>query len=194
MKTFVSILCLFCTINMFSQNSDIVLLKKINLNRNKNLDQTFNAISDSAAGVAYSIPVIIFGIGLFIKNITLKRKGIFLGVSMLTSAIVSNIVKYSVERSRPFETYSILQNIGEGGSPSFPSGHTSDAFAIATALSIAYPKWYIIVLCYSWACMVGFSRLHLGVHYPSDVLGGAIIGTGSVYLCYKVFQIIGKRA
>jgi membrane-associated phospholipid phosphatase len=79
------------------------------------------------------------------------------------------------------------------GSPSFPSGHTSDAFATATSLSIAFPKWYVIAPSFLWACSVGYSRMDLGVHYPSDVMAGAIIGAGSAYLCYKANRWIQKR-
>ena len=73
----------------------------------------------------------------------------------------------------------------DGGGPSFPSGHTSGAFATATILSLEYPKWYVIVPSYLWAGTVGYSRLHLGVHYPTDVLGAMVVGAGSAYLSYK---------
>ena len=67
-----------------------------------------------------------------------------------------------------------------------PSGHTSGAFATATALSLKYPEWYVIVPSYLWASSVGLSRMHLGLHYPTDVLAGAVLGAGSAYLTYKV--------
>lgn len=67
---------------------------------------------------------------------------------------------------------------------SFPSGHTSSAFAIATSLSSSYPKWYVIVPSMAWATTVGVSRVWLGVHYPSDVLVGAGIGAGTAILVH----------
>ena len=78
-----------------------------------------------------------------------------------------------------------MKKMTSGGSPSFPSGHTSDAFSLATALSIVYPKWYVVVPAYAWAVTVGYSRMALGVHYPGDVLAGALIGAGSAYLCFR---------
>ena len=62
--------------------------------------------------------------------------------------------------------------------PSFPSGHTASAFALATSLCIKYPKWYVIAPSALWACSVGVSRMNEGLHYPSDVLAGAAIGAG----------------
>lgn len=176
-----------------AQNWDIDLLKNINLNRNPNLDEIFKGITNSAAPMAYGVPLVIMAAGFLKKDSTLKRNGIYFGTSILASATISSILKYSVNRPRPFETYPSIQNVGEGGSPSFPSGHTTDAFALATSISIAYPKWYVIIPSYTWACVVGYSRMDLGVHYPSDVLAGAIIGAGSSYLCYKINKRLAKR-
>jgi undecaprenyl-diphosphatase len=79
---------------------------------------------------------------------------------------------------RPFESYSDIIKKLDGGGASFPSGRTSAAFATATYLSLEYLKLYVIVPSYSWASSVGYSRMYLGVHYPSDVLGGMIVGVG----------------
>ena len=79
-------------------------------------------------------------------------------------------LKFAINRKRPFVTYPDIEKIASAGSKSFPSGHTSDAFATATSLSLAFPKWYVITPSFVWACAVGYSRMDLGVHYPSDVL------------------------
>jgi hypothetical protein len=102
-------------------------------------------------------------------------------------------LKYSIKRDRPFITYKDIQKETSGGGYSLPSGHTADAFATATSLSIAFPKWYVIAPSFIWASAVGYSRMDLGVHYPTDVLAGAITGSGSAYLTYKLNKWINKK-
>jgi len=191
MKIFVFLL-LF-PLNLFSQNLDINILKDINVNRNKSLDGTFRLFTNSAAPIAYGIPVILFGIGLIKKDSVTKQNALYIGTSVLSSAIVSEILKYSINRPRPFVTYPFIEKVASGGSASFPSGHTSDAFSFATSISIAYPKWYVIIPSYTWAGFVAYSRMDLGVHYPSDVLAGAIFGAGSAYLSYEVLKWLNKK-
>ncbi len=184
--------CLFLIVlflylgNGFSQNIDIDLLKEINLKRNKSLDPSFRFITNSASPISIGAPVIIYSIGLVKKDSTLKSLGIFIGETFLVSTFLSTALKFTVKRERPFVTYPFIEKATVGGSPSFPSGHTSIAFATATSLSIAFPKWYVIAPSFVWASAVGYSRMDLGVHYPSDVLVGAIIGSGSAWLSYRL--------
>ena len=177
----------------FSQNADIDLLKNINNNRNRNLDNSFKFITNSVGPISYGTPVIVFGTGLMTGDSTLKSKGLYLGASVILASGISTIMKYSINRERPFNKYPFIEKVSSGGSPSFPSGHTSDAFATATSLSLAFHKWYVIVPSFTWAAAVGYSRMHLGVHYPSDVLMGALIGAGSSYLCFKAQKCLHKK-
>ncbi len=62
---------------------------------------------------------------------------------------------------------------------SFPSGHTSSAFVIATSVGLSYPEWYVIAPAAVWATAMGVARVWHGVHYPSDVAVGAAIGIAS---------------
>lgn len=191
------ILSLFAFFLCFSitsaQNSDIDLLKKINLNRNTNLESTMIGITNSTMPVSIGTPVIIYAVGLIEKDSTTKKKAIFIGESLAASAFISLALKNITKRERPYETYPEIDNVTEESSYSFPSAHTSSAFATATSLSMAYPKWYVIAPSFLWAGAVGYSRLYLGVHYPTDVLAGAIVGSGSAYLCYKLNKWINKK-
>jgi membrane-associated phospholipid phosphatase len=187
------ILLLFPVFSGYSQNFDINLLRDINQNRNKNFDGFFRGVTNSASPVAFGTPVILYGVGLLKKDANLKKSALYIGASVVTSSFITTIMKYSVKRTRPFITYPDIEKVTSGGSYSFPSGHTSDAFSLATSVTIAYPKWYINVPAYGWASAVAYSRMDLGVHYPSDVLAGAVIGAGSAYLCYKAQHWINKK-
>jgi membrane-associated phospholipid phosphatase len=177
----------------FAQNADIDLLRRINLGRNTSLDPACKFLSNSDAVFCIGVPMVLAGTGYFTHDSIAFRKALVIGSTIATASVVTNILKYTINRKRPFEIYPDIQKESAGGSPSFPSGHTSSAFSLATSLSLNYPKWYIIVPSYTWAGAVGYSRMHLGVHYPSDVLAGALIGSGSAWLCWKLNKIIFQR-
>lgn len=183
----------FCFSISSAQNIDIDLLEKINGNRNTNLESAMKGITNSAMPVSIAAPVLIYAVGLIEKDSTTKKKAIFIGETLAVSAFITYALKNTVKRERPYETYPQIDNITEESSYSFPSGHTSSAFATATSLSMAYPKWYVIAPSFLWAGSVGYSRLYLGVHYPTDVLVGAIVGSGSAFLCHKLNKWINKK-
>jgi membrane-associated phospholipid phosphatase len=114
------------------------------------------------------------------------------GVAIVAAVSMSTVLKYGIHRERPYSRYPDIEKLSDDSTPSFPSGHTTSAFCTATSLSLMYPKWYVIVPSYSWAVAVGYSRMHMGMHYPSDVLMGAIIGTASSFLSFKVQKWIGQ--
>ncbi len=176
-----------------AQNIDINLLKEINVNRNKNLDGTFLFFTHSDIPICIGAPLITAGIGLLKKDSALTRKGLYMSAAFVVASGISAVMKYSINRDRPFVTYPFIEKMTDGGSPSFPSGHTSSAFAAATSLSLSFPKWYVIAPSFIWASGVGYSRMHLGVHYPSDVLVGAIVGAGSAYVCHFANKYLAKR-
>jgi membrane-associated phospholipid phosphatase len=188
------ILFSFATTHLgLAQNADINLLKSINVDRNKSLDPTFKVITHSITPISIGEPIVVFSVGLIQKDSTLKNKGIFLAETFLVNGFITTALKFSINRDRPFVTYPFIDKQTDAGSHSFPSGHTSASFATATSLSLAFPKWYVIAPSFAWASAVGYSRMHLGVHYPSDVLAGAVVGAGSAFLSYKLNRwITGK--
>jgi membrane-associated phospholipid phosphatase len=104
------------------------------------------------------------------------------------------IVKTTAQRTRPFDLYpDLIDSPYHPEDYSFPSGHTSWAFQWATATSLYAKKWYVTVPCYAYAASIGFSRLVMGVHYPSDVLAGALLGSGSAWLSMKLNRKLFER-
>ncbi|MCX7987687.1 MAG: phosphatase PAP2 family protein [Bacteroidales bacterium] len=151
-------------------------------------------ISNTTTLISLSIPAGLFVKGLIQDDSLSQRNAWILSATYFFNGAITASLKYFVNRPRPFDSYpEFFIKKSDGGSPSFPSGHTSIAFATATSLSLLYPKWYVILPSYLWAGSVAYSRMHLGVHYPSDVLAGAAIGVATAYISYKANRWLNKR-
>lgn len=179
-------------IPFFAQNADINLLRKINVNRDVSLDPAFKLTSQSVTPLSIAMPLTVFVAGELSGNKTTINYGLKAGLAQAASMVISTTMKYTIRRERPYIRYPDIQPLMNDHTSSFPSGHTTSAFCTATSLSLMSPKWYVIVPSYSWAVFVGYSRMHLGMHYPSDVIMGAIIGTGVSFLSFKVQRWIGN--
>jgi membrane-associated phospholipid phosphatase len=178
-----------------SQSVDLKLLNKINGPVNAQTDKTWNTISDLNAPVCIITPVTIFLVGQFRKDKVFVNKSYEVASSVLIAEVFTFSLKNIISRDRPYVTYpnEIFQKT-EADGHSFPSGHTSTAFALATSMTLNFPEWYIIVPFYAYASAIAYSRMYLGVHYPSDVLGGIIVGAGSAYLSNKVNAWLQKKS
>lgn len=188
MNRFLLILILFTTPYFSQKTVDYNILNHINAQATNQGVQFNQLLSASDTPISLGIPLA-FGITYYVKK---NRSHSIFAIEQLGSHLINSTLtiglKYLVHRPRPFNTYSTIEKYGKAGSLSFPSGHTSMAFATATSISLNYPKWYIVCPAYLWACSVGYSRMYLGVHYPSDVLVGAIIGSGSALLIHYLFS------
>jgi membrane-associated phospholipid phosphatase len=169
-----------------AQNFEQRILESLSKNRTPGMTHLMQGISNTDYPVSVATPVTLFIIAAAGHNEKSKEKSFIIAGSLLASTVITEGLKYLVNRPRPSTRDSLIIPASDMGSPSFPSGHTSIAFATATSLSMAFPKWYVIAPSFLWAGTVGFSRLYLGVHYPSDVLAGALVGSGSAWLSYKV--------
>lgn len=174
-------------------NLDERVLMNLMENRSAGATRFYQGISDNTQLVSVLIPATVVAAGLIDNNKSTLKKGLYLAESAAAATFISYGMKYSFKRSRPYNAMPDLRSAGSGNSPSFPSGHTSVAFASATSLYLAYPKWYVAVPAFAWASSVGYSRMYLGVHYPSDVLAGAVIGAGSAWLMYKANKWLFKK-
>ena len=183
----------FLPIRVISQQADIQLLRNLNSNHNASADPMFKTITNSVFPLAFAVPTVVSCLHLLKKDSANKQRAIIIGGTLIISSAVTGILKYSIQRERPFVTYPDVKHITPEDSYSFPSGHTSTAFALATSVAIVYPKWYVAAPAYLWASSAAYSRLRFGVHYPSDVLAGALIGSGSAWLCYKLNKRLQQR-
>ena len=178
----------------FSQNLDINLLKSINKNETAFKNNYLELNASSVIPLSIGIPAGLAIAGFLKKDSKLKRDALYMGGSFILSSIVTLSVKRIVNRQRPFEKYSfIIKRDDESGGMSFPSGHTSAAFTTATSIALRYRKWYFVAPAYLFAGSVGWARMYQGLHYPSDVLAGAIVGTGSAWLCWKIQGWMDKK-
>ncbi len=130
----------------------------------------------SAIALPYLLPLLV--IPLWWKG---HRELAFdLLVLLAAVIVVTEVLKYAINRPRPCD---VLPNLspftlhacGAEGDPSFPSGHASRIFAVAMLLSLSL-KWSVRVSSFGVAILTGLSRVYLGVHWPSDVLAGAVLG------------------
>jgi membrane-associated phospholipid phosphatase len=167
------------------QNLDLDILKDIN----PMYPSSDYWIQTSAS--AFWVPGFVLlgslGYGVMEKDKRIERNAYELLISIAVSQLITEAVKISLNRERPADRYPgeiFVQSPAHG--KSFPSGHTSLAFATATTLALDYRKWYVVVPAYLWAGSVAYSRMYLGKHYPSDVLGGILVGIGSGYISHWI--------
>lgn len=135
--------------------------------------------------------LITFFLLLFKKT---RKVGIISAMALVGSLLADNIIlKNLVARTRPYEVIADLQILIERQSDfSFPSGHTGSSFASAVVLFQETPRKYGIPALVL-AILIAASRLYMGVHYPSDVIAGVVIGTIVALLSRKLFYYLKKK-
>ncbi|MDR2010460.1 MAG: phosphatase PAP2 family protein [Bacteroidales bacterium] len=107
----------------------------------------------------------------------------------------SNITKKNVKRYRPTHNIEIGESVHvvddyRGGQYGFFSGHAANGFGLAFITLLFIRKRYYTWIVLIWAVLVSYSRIYMGVHYPSDILVGAIFGTAMAFLIYKLCNSI----
>lgn len=140
----------------------------------------FQFISDSISYFSFGVPTVITLIFELRKESNKKRSRLSLLYVLLSigiAGLISYIVKKSFTEPRPYEVDTRIAQLSVGGGYSLPSGHTTEAFASAMALTLLFPRWYVFIPMFIWASVVGLSRVYLGVHYPFDIFVGMLIGS-----------------
>jgi len=158
--------------------------------RNDFITVSLQLISDSVSIFSLGIPVALAVIAEF-KSADKKNSRssfLFVVLSIAMAGLVSYMIKNIGSVPRPYAVDARLIKLSVGGSFSFPSGHTTEAFAAFSSLVFLFPKWKIALPLFLWASLVAFSRIYLGVHYPFDILGGITIGITTAYSMHFVFD------
>ncbi len=115
-----------------------------------------------------------------------RKEALVLAVVLLVTNVVTYGLKYFIARPRPSDL-----GIAPEAEPAFPSGHTSNAFAFATTLSYYHRR--AAPLLFAWALLIAFSRVFLGFHYFTDLLGGAAVGIVISLVITKIAKRYDKQ-
>ena len=182
---------LLTILSLYGQNIDIDLLRKIN--PNPPTSGIWKGVTKTAKPLSIGIPATMFVIHLLKKDDDLKWKSAEALAALGNTIISTQLVKIAFDRQRPYQKYAEIYPYEYEDGKSLPSGHASIAFSTATTLAIEYKKWYIVVPAYAWAASVAYSRLYLGMHYPSDILASAALGAGSAWLTHVIAKKLLKK-
>jgi undecaprenyl-diphosphatase len=184
-------ICLFTTVTQAQSIAELNTLRRINPNNPNNA--VWNNLSNTSKYISVGVPVGYFVAGLIHDNKALKQKAAYTAAAILLNTASTTLLKNVIKRERPYNSYTGIFPDKIESDYAFPSGHTSSAFATATSLAIATKKWYVAVPAFAWSASVGYSRIYLGQHYPSDVIMGALVGSSSALICHWATKQLAKR-
>ncbi|MEA4956999.1 putative undecaprenyl-diphosphatase YbjG [bioreactor metagenome] len=134
--------------------------------------------------IVFTIVTILLIYGILKNNVKIKRIAIIGLIALIITTTIIFILKISINEPRPFISLKYVNLLIIENDPySFPSGHSGNIFAFATAfglnwkLKIKEKSFKLAWILFPIGILVCFSRIYIGVHYPFDILFGAIIGT-----------------
>lgn len=123
-----------------------------------------------------------------------RRAGTLALCAMILGLLITNVtIKSLVERARPWLALPLTPLVTEKDPNSFPSGHTCAAFAAGLVWMRTLPWGWGRAAAVVLAVLMGLSRLYVGVHYPTDVLAGALIGSLCAWAVWKRYQRFEER-
>jgi undecaprenyl-diphosphatase len=167
-------------VSMMLSTCDLEVLRAVHHHRIAALDKPLYYFSFFTTYISVSILLVVLVRSFIVVSPEAKRalRQVFLVLLavLFSGAVLTFCLKRVVHRERPFVRHADIQKLSEGGSPSFPSGHTLEAFAMALACVRLFREQRALRVLFVWATLVGYSRMALGVHYPLDVVGGAGVG------------------
>jgi undecaprenyl-diphosphatase len=148
-------------------------------------------------------PVFVYWLYMVFNRYGIKKLLILLGFLSLLVVLTdqtSNITKHAIKRYRPTHNLEIqsqvhIVNDYKGGMYGFFSGHSTNTFGVAMLLFLIFSKESIVfrAFFFAWAGITAYSRIYLGVHYPSDIFVGFIVGLFWGYVVYRLIQYFFKQ-
>lgn len=165
-----------------AQSSESTFVLNRRLASTSTQDSFWQGMSSLSYPLAIGTPLLQVGLGYGLKKQEMIQAGWQSVGSVALSALTGYVLKETIRRSRPYEANPLIQPYQVESGFSFPSGTTTMAFTWATQLTLSYPKWYVAAPAFVLAGTIGFSRIPLGAHYPTDVLAGAALGTSTALL------------
>jgi len=129
--------------------------------------------------------VVLLSLWFLVKN---KQKYLYVAINVFfiigISAVFSNSIKLLVKRLRPYKVLDgvVYSEFLRSGGYSFPSGHTTEVFALMTAVFLLMRRSYLRWILLFWALLIAYTRMAFGLHYPLDIIGGMLVGSLTAYL------------
>jgi undecaprenyl-diphosphatase len=161
-------------------------------------NQVWDNIMVMVSGMMNWVPLYAIVFFYFFKNF--KPKGfrilIILMVLILTGLVFTFLTKETFHRLRPNHDpalYGLVHSIGRVGLHGFVSSHSFNTVAAYIYSSLVFRNRLYSSFLLVWCALVAYSRIYLGVHYPLDILGGAILGSLAGWLAYTILIGIEKR-
>jgi undecaprenyl-diphosphatase len=136
--------------------------------------------------ITYAGLALLPAIGVMLIVAKQRRVGLAVLVALLVGEVFTLAFQFLALRPRPTDVRLIIPT---PNFPSFPSGHAAAAFAVAAVLMLTYRRWRVWLPALIGASLIALSRVYLGVHYLSDILGGAVVGLGAGAACYGLFSL-----
>ncbi len=142
--------------------------------------------SDMLYPTTLGAPLVFLAYGNILNDRKLTETSALILTAEVTTYGIVALVKHFTDRKRPYLEYpDCIVTRAEDSFKSFPSGHAAGSACILTMVSLQYPKWYVVVPSMMFVAATNFSRMHLGLHYPSDVTVGTVMGFGIAFTIWK---------